>query len=455
MTSPKRLAASGLTAYLISAGAIILFVFWKFLAFRAAYLFKDIGADSLNVLYPQLRHLFDYLRTDGVPGWSFNQGLGQNIYPFSWNDPFFILLFPFRGESLPFGFAYMEAAKILAAGIFFYLYLRELALTKNASVAGALMYSFSGYIVLGGAWSIFSTEAVFCALLLYALERDLRRGDWALVPVALALITLDLPFLLYPYALFFSAYAAVRFLDEKGWKPRACGAFLLRFAGLAALGAALGGVFLLSDVRQMLQSPRAGGPASFFRVLSAKPLLALADPAQGVTALLRLYSDDLLGTGSLYRGWGNYMEAPLFYCGLAGLLLAPQAFAAMDRRRRKLYGALALSILLPIVFPYFRYAFWAFSGNYYRSLSLFFVTTLLFLAMRALSRLEESGRVDLPALAASLAVALVLLTPSPPRSRPPSMSRAALPSRFCSSATPRSYSCWARRSTPASPGPRC
>src|SRR6185312_12931069 len=102
--------------------------------------------------------------------------------------------------------------------------------------------------------------------------------------------------------------------------------------------------------------------------------------------------------------WINYLEAPLYYCGLAALLLAPQAFAAMDARRRKLYGALAALVLLPTVFPYFRYLLWAFSGNYYRSYSMFVVAILVFFAA-----LERGGRVRGLTLAATLAVLLALL----------------------------------------------
>src|SRR6185312_7350 len=107
--------------------------------------------------------------------------------------------------------------------------------------------------------------------------------------------------------------------------------------------------------------------------------------------------------------WINYLEAPLYYCGLAALLLAPQAFAAMDARRRKLYGALAALVLLPTVFPYFRYLLWAFSGNYYRSYSMFVVAILVFFAARGLSALERGGRVRGLTLAATLAVLLALL----------------------------------------------
>ncbi|HXT02285.1 MAG TPA: YfhO family protein [Elusimicrobiota bacterium] len=406
MPFSKRGGGAGLTACLAIASALILAVFWKFLVFHAAYLFKDIAADSINVDYPQLRHLFDYWRTDGMPGWSFSQGLGQDLYPLGWNDPFFLVLIPFSGKSLPFGFIYMEAAKILAAGVFAYLWLRETELTDAAAVAGALLFSFSGFMIVGGPWMIFTPEAVDCAFLLFAFERFLKRGDWRWLPAPLALLSLLRPYLLFPYALFFGLYATARFLDERGWKPRELAAFLWKFLLSAALGVLLAGAQLLSDLRQILQSPRASGPASLFKVYSAKPVFGLAGSVQALTGLFRLYSSDLLGTGSAFRGWGNYLEAPLNYCGLACLLLAPQAFAAMDARRRRIYGALTGLAVAPMIFPYFRHLFWAFSGDYYRTYSLFVVVLLVFFAARGLSELQRGGRARNLVLGASLAAAL-------------------------------------------------
>jgi uncharacterized membrane protein YfhO len=405
----KTPVVRGVLAYLLAASAILAVVMWRFLSFEAAYLYKDVGADGITFYYPHLRLIFSSLSSAGLPGWSFSQGLGQNIYPFSWNDPFLLVLFPFRGANLPFGLAYREAAKILAAGVFFYLYLRELKLREKTSIAGALLFSFSGYMIVGSGWGPFSTEAAHCAFILYAFERFLRRDSWAPLPAAIALLSLQQPFFLFPYALFFALYGTVRFLDERGWNGGAYARFMLRFAGSAALGAACSGVLLLGEVSQMLESPRVGGHASFVHRLLASPVFAPADLVQSVAALLRLYSSDLLGTGDRFQGWQNYLEAPIFYCGLVCLLLVPQAFAAMDRRRRRLYGLLVSAVLLPVIFPFFRYAFWAFSGDYYRSLSLFVAVVLLFLSLRALSRIEETSRVQPAVLAGSLAAALFLL----------------------------------------------
>ncbi|HEX4047687.1 MAG TPA: YfhO family protein [Elusimicrobiota bacterium] len=401
--------ARGALAYLLFATLIGLYAFKRFIFGGAVYLYKDIGADSINVYYTQYAHLLSYLAKDGVPGWSFNQGLGQNIYPFSWNDPFQLILLAFGRSRLAYGIFWMEAAKIGLGGIFFSLYLRALRLSSYASVAGGLLFSFSGYVVVGGEWAIFSTEAVYCAFLLYAFERFLAGGDRRLLPWPIAGLALLQPYLLAPYAFFFLVYGTARFVDEKGWDPDEYRSFLLRFAGAAALGAALGGVMVLSECRLMLQSPRTSGAGSFVGTLFARPVFGLAGARHDATAALRFFSDDLQGNGSRFSGWRNYLEAPLFYCGLVTLLLVPQAFAVMDRKRRVLYGALTAIFLLPVVFPYFRFAFWAFRADYYRTLSFLIAVILLFLGARALSRIDEGAPARASVLAGTVAAALVVL----------------------------------------------
>ncbi|MBI3300089.1 MAG: YfhO family protein [Elusimicrobia bacterium] len=399
----------GLAACLLLTVLVGAVAFRRYLSFQAAYLFKDIGSDSLNITYPQVLHLFDYLRAEGFPGWSFAQGLGQNLYPSALSDPFFLILLPFGRDGAAFGFAYMELAKVLCAAAFFHLFLREARLSRFAAVAGGLLYAFTGFMAVGSGWSVFSTEAVNCALGLWAFERTLVRGSPALLPPAFALLTLRQPALLWPYALAFSAYGAARFADENGGGLRAGLAFLARCAGWAALGALMSGFSLLDALFQLADSPRVGGGASLVRALASTPPLRLEGAEHYVTALLRLYSSDLLGAGSAFTGWKNYLEAPAFYCGLSSLLLAPQAFCAMSARQRRVYGVLAACAALPAVFPYFRQALWAFSGDYYRSYSLFVAAFLVYLTARALDGLHERGESGPAALFASLALLLVPL----------------------------------------------
>jgi len=62
-----------------------------------------------------------------------------------------------------------------------------------------------------------------------------------------------------------------------------------------------------------------------------------------------------------------------------------------------------------LVFPYLRWAFWGFSGNYYRTFSFFVSLLFLYLGVRGVSHIDRTGKVHQPTLWFSLAAALALL----------------------------------------------
>ena len=375
--------------------SVVFAVFHDYLVFDHLYLFKDIGSDTINSFYPRIVHTADYLRSEGMPKWSFNQGMGQNLYPRNMGNPFEWILFLLGRSYLAYGIAYVEVLKILLGGVFFYLYLRMLSLTPFAAIVGGLLFSFSSFMILGGGWYQFSAQAVYAALLLYAFERYFTKNSWTLFPIAIALIGASWPFSLYTHAIFFLLYCVFRFVDVNGWQPKELGVFLLKLAGFGVLGAGISSVFLFSGILEMIESPRVSGNASYVNNLSSHALFGFEGIKHNITAILRFYSDNMLGAGSLFRGWQNYLEAPMFYCGLISLLLAPQVFSFLNRRQKILYFVFALLFILPIVFPFFRYAFWAFTGDYYRVFSLFVTIVLLFFSMHALSRISESEKPNL------------------------------------------------------------
>jgi Bacterial membrane protein YfhO len=383
-------------------------VFRDYLRFERLYLFKDIGADTLNIFYPQLHHLSEYLRRYGSPGWSFAQGMGQNLSAFSLGNPFDDILY-ICGRGLAYAIGWVECLKVVTAGLFFALFLRARGSVPFVVVAGALLYAFCGFTIVGSGWYIFSTDAVYAALLLYALERFWQgRGFWPL-SVAVALTGANQPFDLYLFALMALAYLALRLVEEGGWSPRRTLAMALRMGAAGGIGVGLSAVFLGSNVLLLLQSPRVGGHSSYAAGLSSAPIGAIADGAQLATALLRLFSSNLLGVGSQFQGAMNYLEAPVFYCGLLTLLLVPQAFALAERRMKIAYAGLLGVLLLNVFFPWLRHALYLFTGDYYRVLSLFVALGLLYPALDALGRLVQGARPRGWLLTATVVVLLVLL----------------------------------------------
>jgi uncharacterized membrane protein YfhO len=403
----------GLYIFLFLLILAALLVFKDFLLLNKLYLYKDIGSDSININYPGMFHVAEYLRTIGIPMWSFNQGMGQNIFPGSISDPFSLILMLIGGNRLAYGIAYMELCKIICAGLLFFLFLNKRGLTIYAAILGGFLYSFSGFVVLGSCWNIFSTEAIYFALLLYSFEKLYQDKKWVLFPVSVSLIAINQPFDLFLFGLFMAIYVLFRLSEDDNFNLKPAADIFLKIIGLGALGVAISSFFTIADIIQMLQSPRVGGDASYFGRLISKPILGFEGEEYGpryfLTVVMRFFSSDMLGTGSNFKGWYNYLEAPLFYCGLINLLLLPQVFQFLDLRKKISYLLLLAVFVIPVIFPFFRYCFWGFTGDYYRLFSLFVVFVLLLTSLRALSCIDKNGKINLFLLITSLAVLLIVL----------------------------------------------
>jgi uncharacterized membrane protein YfhO len=394
---------------LIIIAILTVVIFKDFLLLQKFYLFRDIGSDTITANYPGTYHIADYLRTEGIPRWSFKQGLGQNIFPFSLTDPFTDLLCLFGKNALAGAIVYVEVLKIFCAGFLCFLFLRKISISGIAAVLGALSYAFSGFIILAGAWQVFSTEAVLIIFLLYAFEKLFQDNEWRLFPLAVGLITTFQPVCMFTESVFLLIYAVCRIIETNAVQKKMLTFLGLKIIGLGAIGILGSCFFSIGAIQQMLDSPRVGGDSSFFKVLLSRPIFSLQEEWLNVTAIMRLFSNDLPGNGSHFTGWGNYLEAPLFYCGLVNLLLAPQLFLLPDKRRKIGCAVLLIAFIVPVVFPFFRYAFWAFTGDYYRTYGFFVAIVLILCSIKAFSAFVGPGRVNVPILALTLAMLLIAL----------------------------------------------
>jgi uncharacterized membrane protein YfhO len=138
-------------------------------------------------------------------------------------------------------------------------------------------------------------------------------------------------------------------------------------------------------------------------------MFGTVDQFQLGTAVTRFFSSDLLGAGSNFKGWQNTLEAPLFYCGIPCLLLMPQVFPFLQKKVRIFFIAFLAFWLMPIVFPYFRYAFWLFTGDYYRAYSIVVAMFLMYYALMALDLIIRNRKVNLVVLIVTVVVLFLLL----------------------------------------------
>jgi uncharacterized membrane protein YfhO len=236
------------------------FIFKDYLLLNNVYLFKDIGSDTLNASYPLFYLYNNYLKNYGFPSWSFSFGSGQNILPFFLRDPFDLILYLVPKDRIAYFIGYVEYLKVVASGLLFFSYLRLIVKDGFSCIVGTMLFTFSGFMILGGGWYLFSFEVFNLALLLLAFEKLYRHKKWQLFPIAVALIGISQPFNLYVYGLFLLTYALLRYY-ETAEKPALKPIAILfgRMAAYGALGLMISTIFLVPNVIQLLESPRGSG----------------------------------------------------------------------------------------------------------------------------------------------------------------------------------------------------
>lgn len=389
-------------------GLMVGVLFLDYLTLARLYLFKDIGSDTLNNFYTQRALVADLLR-HGLPGWSFRQGMGQNVFP-NLGDPFAWPLYLLGARALAYALAPLEAVKILVAGGLFYALLRLRNVHPFAAGVTALCYAFCGTIVIGGTWwYLLSNQVVHAALLLVGYELLLRgRHAWVFAAAVAAIAAFN-PLEPYLLGVLLIGYALTRFAADRDPEPGAAAPVIGRVVLFGALGLAISAVFALPTALEMIQSPRVAGHSGLAAGLLHASPLGLGDARLYATEILRSFGNDLLGGADAYRGWQNYLEAPLHYCGLLTLLLAPQAWALALPRPRRVLGVVAALLALPFVFPWLRHAYWLFTGDYFRTLGLCVSVALLLASASALDAIARGRALHVPLLGGTLAVLVVLL----------------------------------------------
>jgi uncharacterized membrane protein YfhO len=336
--------------------------------------------------------------------------MGQDISPLM-NSPLYYFFFLGNAENIPTTAVYIEFFRLLLNGSVFFWYLRLIKYNAYTSILGSICFALIGFFALAFGWApILSDWLLFLVLMLISLEYLIQYNNWYLLPVAVMLMTINQPFNLVLIAEFSIIYLLVKLYiaDKLGdWANN--GKLIFKIITFGALGIGMGFFMAYSHILTMLNSPRGSGDVAYTNVLSSQPILQAADGSEIFTSFLRWFSNDVLGYAATYKSWQNYMEAPAFYVGLGMLLLLPQLFILSNTRQRKAYSLVTGLVLLTIIFPYFRYTFWLFTGNYYRIMAAFMAIALLLGSLKVIEAIVKGFKVNLIALGATFVFLLFLL----------------------------------------------
>jgi hypothetical protein len=380
-----RLGKKAIWLALGLAACIATYVYWDFLTFERVLLYTDIGSDSVNIFYPMWAHYADLWREPGMPSWSMQMAMGQSVGYAGITDPFFMIFVLLGKSNIPYAVAYVEASKIFLTVICIFYFLSYQQLKPLVCIIGSLLFAFSGYMIMGtSGWAYHSHEALLIAFFLMIAEKYVKDKTWYWVTIFAFILAWTNFVLLFQLLVIIAVYVVFRnYLNESRiyFKP----VLIVLFSYL--LGIIIAFPAVKSGFNIVLNNGRTETMAQSATVNNYKHtgIFSLSESEEYNSILFRLFSNDLLGTGSDFKGWFNYLESPILYIGLPCLIFCIATFFIPNKKQKKTYIIVLLLSLILLIFPWFRYAYWGFNLNYFRSFGFFISVVLFFVAMQGLN----------------------------------------------------------------------
>lgn len=368
-------------------------VYYDFIIGNKMFIYSDIGGDTLSAYWPIHYFLFDKIKEGYLPAWNFNLSIGTATLPLLSYimDPFSLIFFLVDVREIGSVFVYTMILKIVIAGILFYIYTKKMFSDNRIAMIVAILYAFSGYMILWGQHYFFGTFMVYIPLALMGFEKWKAEGKNGLFILSIFLIALLGAYWLFSFSIFLFFYAVFSYLltykldSKKAWIKFV--SFAMKSIGLYLLGVGLACVILLPQVVYLFLSPRTLG--SIPKDIN-KPILI-----HYIAIVLRSLSSITTIKGNFYSSlrfgeWWDYYEGPSIYCGIITMILSWNVLKIKDKRERKIYTVSLMGICSLLIFPIFMYLFNAFSAKNYRWDYIVVVFFLIFLS-RSMKEIKLHG----------------------------------------------------------------
>lgn len=249
-------------------------------------------------------------------------------------------------------FPYIMVLNLFLMGIFFYIYLRLIKVSRFSSFLSTIIVVFSGMIILWSGIISFINAIMWFPLLLYLAERFISEKKLAFCGCIGLILGIEILgsgpqiFLYSSFMLFL--YIALRMLYEKKGLLKISSGLLLA----VTLGVLIGSVQLIPMLEYSKYSIRSEGLDYDIASMHSLPGYAL------ITFLM----PEFFGRGELYWGFWKYssFSEQYIYVGLVTLVLLLMALFFV--RKNKYASIFAMIALFAILFSFGRYLpiFWLF-----------------------------------------------------------------------------------------------
>jgi len=282
--------------------------------------------DVLAQMYPFKHLAIDWWRQRIVPLWNPYNFAGNPFLANYQSAVFHPVNFLFFLLPEVDAWSLMILLQPLLAGLFCYLFCRQLKLSRLASFLSSISFMLGGFITVWMAYGTLAWALLWLPLILYLIEKNYERIRWwcfVLLSLCLAASFFSGHFQISVYVFLTSfGYLFFRFLVSKELKP-----FVIGFLALA-LGI-------------LLASPQTFPTYEFYQLSSRSKMVGVSEivPWSYLPAMI---APDFYGNPTTRNDWfGHYAEWCSFV-GVIPLLLA--VYAVVAKKKKKVWFFLALTL---------------------------------------------------------------------------------------------------------------
>lgn len=336
----KRQRRRQFLTFLALLSVFTLLIYSSFLTTARYLIYYGVGSDSIGQTVPFFLNAADRFSELTFSTWNPSQFLGSTTIQL-FNPEYFVSFF--GREALPVMMLVSQLAKVILAGVFFYLFLGYYRVSYRTRVVASLGIAFCGRMLALAPWTAYTAEVTLLAALLWAIERAITHPRKLVAfPVTFALIVMVLSvygMVLYTaitimYASFSMGYRHPE-LDRK-----AVGRTILRLLILYACGVLLSCPALLPYLDAYGKSARVSQDISLSSLLGN--LTQLTSPELLSEEYLKALSPSVTGFMESYTGCVGFLDTPNYYCGVLALMGLPFAFCGKTTRQRVWLGVILL-----------------------------------------------------------------------------------------------------------------
>ena len=382
---------------------MIFIIYIKFIILKKIYVYEDAASDTFDSYWPIYNYLVQNIRDFTLNSWSFEIGMGTNIMSLGsfLFDPFIILLLPFNKATLPIGILIISILKILLSGVLFYKYLDQFKFSDSVKMISTIVFTFNSYLIFWGQHYQFATMFFLFTFLLYSFEIyfNQNREKWLYISIILTLI--NTLYFSYTIIIFMFFYVNLRyFLSDRKTGIKNYFIYIIKLFKISIFSFLVTAPVTLPTLYLLFGSARAQ------RMNMNIPLFGTK--LEYMTLILKFFSSIILKIND-YPGSLNVYESPNIYTSVLVLILLPQLFFLLNKRREK-YTVLLLTLLSIslFIFPFFSCFFNKFSTYTYRWTFILIPVIVLGFSY-ILQNMEINKNINYKVLLSTTSIYIVLL----------------------------------------------